>query len=244
MKQDSVIERAGESFFAHRLENAIRYWEASTQADRSKTARLFTIALSGEAGTRETAVAQEVGRLLSWHVYDQELLEQIAQDMGVRTRLLESVDEREQSWIVEMMTTVVSSSPEPADEAPQVTQSSYVHHLVKTVLALGTHGKCVIVGRGAAFILADATTLRVRLVAPVRERVTALARQLGIPEREAESRVSTIDRERTDFVQKHFRKDPADPRNYDLVLNAARLSVAQQAKLIVEALDAIEHPSA
>jgi hypothetical protein len=38
-----------------------------------------------------------------------------------------------------------------------------------------------------------------------------------------------------DFLKHHFHKDPADPANYDLVLNAPRLSVVQLAELIVEA---------
>ena len=44
-----------------------------------------------------TCIAREVGNGVGWHVYDHELLERIAQDMGLRTVLLESVDEREKT---------------------------------------------------------------------------------------------------------------------------------------------------
>ena len=37
------------------------------------------------------------GRRLQWPVYDHALLEQIAKDLGVRTNLVESVDERRKS---------------------------------------------------------------------------------------------------------------------------------------------------
>src|SRR5262249_41889981 len=66
-----------------------------------KGAGPFTIALSRQAGTEGTAVAQEVGKRLGWQVYDHELLERIAQEMNVREALLESVDERRQSWLLE-----------------------------------------------------------------------------------------------------------------------------------------------
>ncbi len=101
-----------------------------------------------------------------------------------------------------------------------INDTAYVHHLIKTVLALGVNGECVIVGRGAAFILPKATTLRVRLVGTVQDRILVLARRLSISEREAARRVRSLDRERTDFVRDHFLKDPTDPRNFDLVLNA------------------------
>jgi hypothetical protein len=88
--------------------------------------------------------------------------------------------------------------------------------------------------------LPAATTLRVRLVGPVPERVAALSRSLGISDREAARKVRTIDRGRTDFVQDHFFHDPTDPRNYDLVLNVSRLSVTHRAELIVEALHCVQ----
>jgi hypothetical protein len=133
-----------------------------------------------------------VGRLLAWQVYDRKLLEKIAQDMGLRTNLLESVDERRQSWMTEAMEGLLSAS--------FATESGFSHHLVKTVLALGTHGECVIVGRGAAFILPPATALRVRLVGSVQERVAAWCQMRGISEQKAAEQVRTLDRQRADFL--------------------------------------------
>jgi cytidylate kinase len=197
-----------------------------------KIPHAFSIALSRETGTQATAVAQEVGRLLAWQVYDRKLLEKIAQDMGLRTNLLESVDERRQSWMTEAMEGLLSAS--------FATESSFAHHLVKTVLALGTHGECVIVGRGAAFILPPATTLRVRLVGSMQERVAAWCQMRGISEQKAAEQVRTLDRQRADFLQYHFLKTPTDPCNFDLILNAPRLSVEQLAELIAKALRRLE----
>jgi cytidylate kinase len=223
------------------IEHLTRHWESQSQAAAAgggrlpRTAHAFTIALSREAGILGTSVAQEVGKRLGWHVYDHELLERVAQEMNVRTALLESVDERHQSWLLEAVQGF-PGSPGKSEPRALVSESAYVRHLVETVLALGVHGECVIVGRGAAFLLPDETTLRVRLVAPVKERVAMLRQRLGLSEAEAARRVRTIDRERNDFVRDHFRKDPTDATQYDLVLNAGRLSVDAAAGLIVEAL--------
>jgi hypothetical protein len=181
-----------------------------------------------------------VASRLGWHVYDHELLERIAEDMGVRTTLLESVDERQQGWLLETVEAFLSA-PAESEWTPLVSEGAYVRHLVETVLALGAHGECVIVGRGAAFILPAETTLRVRLVAAPKERARVLAEQFGLPGPEAARRLRAIDRERSDFVRDHFLKDPDDPRNYDLVLNTSRFSAAEGAELIVAALPRL-HP--
>jgi len=245
MNQKSPSTQTRESSLSQLVEKARRHWEArrqpgAVQRDLSfQASQAFTVALSREVGTQGTSVAKEVGRLLGWQVYDHELLEHIANEMGLRTALLKSVDERQQSWLREAIEANIASL-NTGDEEPWASETSYVHYLVETMLALGAHGECVIVGRGAAFILPAETTLRVRLVSPVRERIAALSRKLGITKHEAARQVRIIDRERTDFVQDHFFKDSADPRNYDLVLNASRLSVVHCAELIVETLHRLE----
>jgi cytidylate kinase len=239
---DNASSRLRSGTLSPLIERAFRHWEArrraaAAQRDLSpRTGTAFTIAIEREAGTQGTNVAKEVARRLGWHVYDHELLEEIARDMGLRTNLLESVDERQQSWLIEMAEAFLSA-PRTGDWGPLVTESGFVQHLIKTVLALGAHGEAVIVGRGAGFILPPATTVRVRLVGPVRERIAALGKNLGLTEHEAARRVRKLDRERADFVQDHFLKDPTDPHNYDLVLNALRLTIAQSAEVIVAALE-------
>jgi cytidylate kinase len=234
MDHESTPER-----LAGTLQHLSRHWESRRRPGGASGRRALTIAVSREAGTQGTAIAREAGRLLGWHVYDHELLECIAKDMGLRTHLLESVDERNHSWILET-TEAFLSAPLKSDWGPLVTESGFVHHLVKIVLALGVHGECVIVGRGAPFILPPATTLRVRLAAPVPDRIATLRKNLVIPEREAARQVRTLDRERTDFVLDHFFRNPDDPHNYDLVLNVARLSVPQSAEIVVETLHRLQ----
>jgi len=151
--------------------------------------------------------------------------------MGVHTRLLESVDERRVSWLLEAFEAFMA--------VPFASQSAYVHRLVKTVLALGSHGECVIVGRGSPFILPAETTLRVRLIAPLNNRSAAMSKQLGFPEADVTRQLEALDHERNTFVQDHFFKDPADPGHYDLVLNFTRMGVAGCAELIVDALDCL-----
>jgi hypothetical protein len=221
----------------HTLQQLERHWEERRQAQAQAPRSLpFTVALTREAGALGTSIAQEVGRRLQWPVYDHSLLEQIAEDLGVRTNLVESVDERRKGWLLEMTELFLS--------VPTVSETAYLRRLLETVLALGAHGECVIVGRGAAFVLPPETTLRVRLVAPLAERVKVLAGRLGLSQQEAEREAVRLDRARADFVRQHFRKDPADPLNYDLVLNASRFTAAAAAACLVEALRRLQASAA
>jgi cytidylate kinase len=212
-----------------------RHWEdrrsaASAGETSPSLSHPFSITIAREAGTEGTSLGREVGRRLGWQVYDHELLERIARDLGLRTGLLQSLDERRRTWLEESLAGL-SSRP-----AVGVSEIAYVHQLVKTVLALGASGECVIVGRGASFILPARTTLRVRLMAPLHDRIASLARRLGISEHEAARQVRTLDRERGDFVHDHFHRDPTDPRHYDLLLNASRFSVPTCADIIIDTL--------
>ena len=61
-------------------------------------------------------------------------------------------------------------------------------------------------------------------------------RQRSLSNHDAERWLETNDRERIAFIKDHFQKDPADPRWYDLLLNASRWSVMECADLILDAL--------
>jgi cytidylate kinase len=226
-----MIRHSSARSLAESIVHANSYRESHGQAGRSAVAAL-TIALSRQAGAGGTSVAAEVGDRLGWPVYDHALVERIAKEMHLRTRLLESVDEKRMHWLAECA--------ESFAQVPLVSESAYVRHLIQTILSLGTHGACVIVGRGAAHILPPATTLRVLLVAGRHDRVANLARELGVPPAEAGRRIDAIERERVAFVRDHFLKDPRDPQNFDLVLNSSRFTYPECAGLILDALQRLK----
>jgi cytidylate kinase len=192
----------------------------------------FTIAFSREAGSGATLVAREVGRRLNWPVYDRELLEHLAKELQVDVDQLRYVDERPGSWLVDTLKAFAAAST--------VTEVTYFRRLLNLLLALGDRGECVIVGRGASFVLPVDTTLRVRLLASRPDRIALLVREHGLNPTEAARYVETTDRERIRFLKDHFHKDPTDPQLYDLVLNASRFSVEECTAIIIEALHRLQ----
>jgi cytidylate kinase len=188
----------------------------------------LTIALSRQAGTRGSAVAREIGQRLGWPVYDYALVETIAREMGVRAMLIESVDERRVHWLTECV--------EQFGSASGVSSTAYFRHLKETLAGLAAHGECVIVGRGAAQFLPRQSTLRVRLVASLKDRIAVTSRERGLTWEEAADYIDRIDRHRIQFVREHFQTDATDPELYDQVINAGRFSVVGCAQLCIDSL--------
>lgn len=212
------------------LVRAAGHWDSLHRKDAtgpSEDRRGLTIAISRQTGTAGAEIAALVGQQMDWPVFDHDLLQRMADEMHVRVDLLESIDERHQSWLLE--------SIEALAPRATVSENLYLRHLVETVCSLAAHGNCIIVGRGAAQFLPAGSTLRVRIVAPPAERIARIQKQEHMTRREAERHMTTHERQRTTFVKEHFHKDPTQPWHYDLLLNTQHLPESDCAELIVAA---------
>lgn len=233
MEHKSSSER-----LAERMAHMRRQWQAQRRTETTTgiptVARppAFTIAVSREAGANGSRIAAVVAERLGWAVYDRELVQQVASDLGVHAGLLDSLDEKHRSWLLESM--------EAFGTAPSVSSGAYHRRLLETLLSLSAHGACVIVGRGAAQVLPPTTTLRVRLVGRMEDRVNVVGKRLGVPADQARRWVVDTDRERTRFVMDHFQKDSTNVQDYDLVLNSSRFGIPECAELIIEALHRLQ----
>jgi cytidylate kinase len=192
----------------------------------------YTIAISREPGAKGTAVARELGQRLGWPVYDEELLNLISKEMGTQVDMLKLIDEKPVSFLEQSVISMVSEY--------NLNQDSYMVHLVATVRALGEKGACILVGRGASFIVPPATTLRVRLVADLPDRIAVIQKLKGLNEKEAAHWIDKTMHQRHLFIKKNFGKDLMHPHHYDLLLNTSRWSAAAAAELIVDALHRLE----
>ena len=176
-----------------------------------------TICISRQYGARGAAMGRLVADRLGFRFYSDELIHDIAEAAHVRQQVVESLDERVQDGIAEWVAGLIKRGV----FAP----SDYLRNLSKVVLTLGRHGKGVIIGRGAHFLLDGNTTLRVRVIAPLDARVARVAARDGLSEADARAKVTRIDDERVAFNRQHYNADIRDPNNYDLVVNAGTLGV-------------------
>lgn len=184
----------------------------------------LTIALSREAGARGGAIGRRVAQKLGWQMFDRELLEYMAQDGVVRQGVLDNLPSEAADWAEGRLQTLLREQ--------NLSQHPAILSLARVVLALGAQGEAVLVGRGSGFILPRASTLHVRLAAPLDERIAYMSQWLRLSLEEAAEMVRLRDERRTEFLQTHFHRQAGDVHQYDLLLNTSLLGEDVCAELI------------
>jgi cytidylate kinase len=81
--------------------------------------------------------------------------------------------------------------------------------------------------------------LRVRIVAPHQACVDAFAKRSGLSIEEARASVKRLEKERKEFIERHFKAEVDDPARHDIVINRAQFSLEQAVEMILAARDII-----
>jgi cytidylate kinase len=190
----------------------------------------LTVAVSREAGSRGGSIGRRAAAKLGWQVYSQELLEYIAQEGNFRQGVLDHLSPAANHWVEEQLDRL-------RQHASVGTHPSLVD-LTRIILALAAQGGVVLVGRGAGCILPASSTLHVRVMAPLPDRIAYMSQWLRLTMEEAAEQVRLRDGRRATFIQTHFHRQPSDVYQYDLLLNSSLLREDLCAELIAQAAQA------
>lgn len=200
------------------------------RADRPSLPGGLTIAISREAGARGGTIAKRAGEKLGWQVFSQDLLEYIAQEGSFRQEVFDNLTAEASAWVEEQIERLLREQ--------NLSRNPTILELARMVLSLGVQGEVILLGRGAGCILPSRSTLHVRFVAPLEDRVAYMSQWLRLTDEEAAEQVRKRDHRRTEFINTHFHRRPADVHQYDLVLNSSTLGEEACAELIVQAAKA------
>jgi cytidylate kinase len=187
----------------------------------------LTIAVSREAGSRGSTIAGRAARKLGWSVYNQELLEYTAREGLIRHDIRETLSAEAIQWADEQLEKLLREQT--------ISQHPSIQELARTVLALGAMGEVVLIGRGAGLLLPRASTLHVRIIAPVSDRIAYMSQWLRLTWEQAAEQVRQRDSRRAEFLATHFHRQPHDNYQYDLILNSSLLGQDLSAELIAQA---------
>lgn len=211
---------------------------ATKPLDRPPTAAPLglSIAISREAGARGGTVGRLAGKRLGWQVYDQELLEFMAQDTVARQGLLDGLAPACLAWVEGRLEELKKTSALAAPDAREASaEGDSMVALARLVLALAAQGEVVLIGRGTGCILPRRSTLNVRVVAPLAERVAYFGQWLRLSQAEAAEKVRGRDARREEFLRTHFNRSPGEVHQYDLILNTGLLGEEACAELVATA---------
>jgi len=209
------------------IETQVKSWFGDLTSPEVQGKWMPPILISRERGAVAEEVAERLSQRLGWPVYDKELILQIAEAAKEDPKRIEFLDETSRGIFWEFTEAFLRSA--------KVLQDEYVVYLRRFIKTLGKIGRCIIVGRGANFIIAPDKALRVRLIGRPEGWKEALIRRHGLKEEELEEVLKRWNAEQRQFIRKYFDADVTDPHNYDLVLNLDHYSWDTASELILEA---------
>ncbi len=206
------------------VEDKIRKWQTE-QRKKYKNPIRPVITVSRLPGAKGGELTRNLAQALGIDFYDQEIVHAIAQNSNVSRRIVEALDEQDRSifddWIALL-------------SKDRIWSYEYLQHLTNIVLAIGTHGYAIILGRGASYILPKEVSLRVLIVAPLEKRISNFVEANQVSEKEARQEILRIESERKAFIRKYFQAELTEPSNYDLVINTENIDVDLAAQTIRE----------
>jgi cytidylate kinase len=191
------------------------------------------VAITREPGCGAESVAERLCSELGMHLFDWEVVEQIAQDARVSTELVSSIENNPRSEFVDFGGDLLSEF----QKVYYFSSEEYLDSLKRVFLAIVVPGNAIIVGRGSNFFLPQDKRIGLCFVAPLSVRIQNLMKQLGLTEKAARKHISKLEAEHQRLVKKYFQADIRDPDHYHLVINTALIkpeTIVQMIKAMIQ----------
>jgi len=211
------------------VDDQVLQWNRIKAETKDVKSRISVVTISRESGSGGTIIAEKLASELAFDLFHREVIQEMAESANISTRIVETLDEKGLSVLEDSVAAMIRDRHLWPDE--------FLRYLMKVVGTIGKHGRAVIVGRGAQFILSENENLKVRVIAPLAMRIHNVAKAQDMSESEAQKRILKNDSDRRSFSRKYFYADVTDPLNYDLVINTARMSIDAGVKAIIAALN-------
>lgn len=215
------------------VDQQVRKWSARrivTPTARAAAKPRPVITISREYGAQGAAIGRIVAERLGFDFWDREIVSAISADLGASQRVIESLDEQRRNSFANVLNSLLRGAGPSASE--------YFDRLARVLRTISDHGRAVIVGRGANYLVDPKLALRVRVVAPVDVRAQGLMERAGINEKTARETIALVEKERATFVRQAYDKDVADPSHYDLTINTGSFDLEAAVEIVLAAVEA------
>ena len=197
------------------------------------------VTISRQAGAGGRTLARALADRLNasdpadrpWTVWDRELVEKVSQEQHIPASLVESLETgvpRRTAFQDFLASLSARNDAADLDEYP------VFRRVAGAARVLARAGRAIIVGRGGVYATADLRGgVHVRLVAPLEDRVTHMARVLNCGEAAAAQQVGRIDRYRESFHRRYCHDQALLPEIFTITLNSARMTDEQMVRCVL-----------
>jgi cytidylate kinase len=207
----------------------VEKWESTYTKDKSKgEAHLPVITVSMEPGSGGSVMAKKIAERLAFSYFHRDIVEEISKSAKIRSTVVNTLEKKRLSGVKDFISSLI--------EEHYIHPDTYLNHLLEVISTIGKHGRAVIVGRGANFILPADDIFSVRVIAPMDKRIRNVALEYRVTSEEAKRRVIRRESRRKAFVRQSFHADISDPIQYNMVINTDKMSVAAAVEAVIAAV--------
>lgn len=199
------------------------------------------VTISRMFGSGGSDLAARVASALGWHLLDNDVVDAVAQRLGLTAAEVSSREERVPSLAERIASTMAMSAPEltlPVSDAT-LTDSTEAQILAVTrhvIQEAVQQGDAVLVGRGAQCMLAERDDALHVFCYAAKPALVAYAIERGeLDPSNAAPEVDRRNREREQYIRRNFNRDWRALENYHLCVDTGRLGVEAAATLVVAA---------
>ena len=194
---------------------------------------IITFSRTYGCGVRE--LGANLARKLGYHYFDKDLIPIIAKKVGITKEQMEGHEEM-QDILSDYVINVVSSRYTFLKK-DTVNRQAYIENIKEVVLNLANQGNAIIIGRGSQCILQNyPNAIHIRIVADIDFRVEHLRKYHYMEssgDMSIKGVIKKVDDSRKKYLKVHFGKDWDDPTLYHVVINLAKISLANAEKIIL-----------
>lgn len=170
------------------------------------------ITLAREYGSGGRIIAQKVAQQLGIHYYNNEIIDEVAKELGIDIVHLRKIGEQKSSGLMYTMASSVNVLP----FFDQVYLSQ-----IKVIRHLATQGDCIIVNGVADYILNDHDDMiRVFVHSPLTSRMNRVKNVYQEPCEDLKRYVKNKDKKRKNYYNYYTMQKWKQVENYDLVINS------------------------
>jgi cytidylate kinase len=198
------------------------------------------VTISRMYGSGGSEVAERVAKSLGWELYDNDIVDAIAAKSGLPVAEVVAREERGPSLVERISGAFTLGTPEAMPAFVEGSATTPDEEIVAATATIITEavkkGPAVLVGRGAQCLLAERSDgLHVFCQGPTAALVQYAITKLGIPPAEAEKKVHEMNKQREQYVQRHWGRKWLSPLNYHLCVDTSFFGIDGAAELIARA---------
>lgn len=191
------------------------------------------ITISRQFGSGGRTVGKMLSEKLGIPFYDKELVKQVAEETGFDVGFIEENGEFSPS---KSIFSFAMSQGIPVVQNG-LSMSDFIFCVQRQVILKLAEQPCVIVGRGADYILRDREDcFNVFIHADMQSRAERIVRLYGESEKKPEQRLADKDKKRKIYYKHYTDREWGDAKNYDICLNSGKIGIEKCVDLILDAI--------